>query len=159
MSNIIMNDDLTIRTTQFDANSIYSLYDINFYIPTALSTYKTFAIIEDNAGLYDICELAFEKNSSNYCVYKFTQGQCLRIKTGNCRVTIMLINTNGFQDSKVSKSVEVNLNIDLYKMSHRLYITQQLSEEIAQCYKDNLKILDMMIDVYENFQEMVGDKQ
>ena len=153
-----MNHDLTIRTTQFDANSTYSLYDINFYIPTVLSTYKAFVIIEDNTGLYDICELAFEKNSSNYCVYKFTQGQCLRIKTGKCRITIMLINTNGFQDSKVSKSVEISLNIDLYKMSHRLYITQQLSEEMAQYYKKYLEIADVILEMYNNMQEMVGDK-
>lgn len=154
--NIIVNDDLTVKLTQYDPDIQCAISDISVYIPNTFVSHKAFMIIEDSNKVYEICELSHSKNMHDYTVYSFPQGQHLRIKSGKCKCSVALIDIEN-HNCMTSRTIEVNLNIELYRYSHNLYAMQLLSTEMLQIYQKTVETANLMIGVCEKFQERVGE--
>ena len=150
MANIILNNEMSISMTKVQEEN--DILEASFYISKEFSNYDIFAAITDNEGVHDIVPLTFEKVASNYNVYHISPKIDLRIKGGDCKVTVIVI-SGDFYECKSATLPQINFNIDNYILCHHTYLNKKLSTDIANYYEKIVKMTKLNIDIYTKLSQ------
>lgn len=147
MGNIILNEDMHISTTKLTATDSNDLLQISFYVSKKYNENNVCIALTDNQGIFDIIPLTYEKDASNYKVYRVDCKNELRIKNGECKMIFFVFDCN-FEVCKSSNSLNININFDNHNLFHQTYINRKLSADIANYYDKILKMTTMNIEIY-----------
>jgi len=154
MPNIILNSN-EFRTVGLDTAAVYDLIDLNFYISTEYSNFTVCAIINDEHGINEICKLTSTENKSNYTVYNFDPSYLYRIRSGAMKIFLLLISQD-MQTTKISKDINLKINIDKIKVSHYTLMTETFSKQLADTYAKIEELTKLNIEIYESNLKLQG---
>lgn len=157
MANIIINDDLSVRTTSYDLHKSYPIAELDFFIPVKYSNFKLYVIIKDQNDIIDICDLRYTNTHGNYSCCNISPTQCLRIVTGKSTLYIVLLNIET-REIYLTKDVQADIQVEFHKLSHKIYALNELTSEIGTMYEKIVQMSDVNVDIYEKIQGMAGDE-
>lgn len=147
--NILINEDYSIKTTQFESKKVYDLSELLFFIPNIFNCCSIFILITDSVGVNDIIPLQFTGNYKNYKNYKINYSNSIRIKSGKIKIKILLIDSQT-NELNVSECFYCDICIDNYKIAHHLVITNELNTNIKNIYDKILRLTEINTDIYDN---------
>lgn len=157
MANIIIDDKLNIRTTQFKNDELYSFSDLFFYVSDRYNNYGVYLIVSNTNNVSDIIQLDYYNCANGYKIYTINYNKKTRIQSGDCKISILLLDNN-ISQCYTSQSMNVNINIENYQLSHQLCITKEISQTIDSLYNKIIELTNMNINLYEKIENEVNNK-
>lgn len=153
MANIILMDNLNIRTTSFNAKSTYGLEELLFYVPTKMNGVNAYVMIVDSTGTKEILPIQFAGSHNEYKKYKINCSAAIRIKSGPCQIYVLTIdpNTNLIN---TSTKMDIQISIENYKLMHQLYIVSELNNSVSNMYEKIVNMTEMNIELYEKMSAL-----
>ena len=150
-----MNENKTLRTTQFDRKNTYELGEIHFHIPTVYAnTCQVFIVMKNVNKLYEIVELGKTAHSTNsqYIIYKLPINQEIRINNEEVELNILLINIeSGMYEQSLPMNIKISTNN--YTIARQVYIAKSVGQEIYSLYTKILGLTEENKKIYEKIKE------
>lgn len=149
--NIIYNEKQKVRFTNY--KEVCEPLDLTFFIPNDFTGYSVFLILQSEA-MYDVCPLTCSGSVTGYRTFILDGTLHLRV-SGVCTVSLLLIQQDNI---KLMEPFSISLDVERYKIAHQTYLTQQLSQSLADMYSQIQSMTQMNIDIYDAIVAGKGDK-
>lgn len=152
MGNVILNTDLTVRTTKLQPSN--QLDELLFYIPSEYNAFDIFLLLKDENNNSDVIPLIYSKLNNNYKIYTIQCSNELKIRDGLCKVALLMMGVDS-GDCRISEYSTIHLKMDKYNVLHKTYISRQLESYVAEMYDKIVQITNMNIEIYERISKEV----
>jgi len=153
MVNIIYGEDKNMRFTQFDKNIIYDLTDLRFFINNNKSLLVLYCIIKNSNGTLDSVKLQIgNSESKGYDCYNFSPTQLLSLNSGVSTLFLFGIYTD--KSTFITDEFDMNLNVENFKISNKLYVVNELENDVMNYYNKIEQLTKMNIDMFKDIQEI-----
>ena len=150
MGNVILNTDLTVRTTKLQPSN--QLDELSFYVPSEYNAFDIFLLLKDENNNSDVIPLVYNKANNNYKIYAIQCSNELKIRDGLCKVALLMMGVDS-GDCRISEYSTIHLKMDKYNVLHKTYISRQLESYVAEMYDKIVKITNMNIEIYERISK------
>lgn len=156
MGNIILNDNLDISVTKLNLKQENNINDLTFYISKKYSTHSIYAAFVDDIGNFDIVPLTYMQDATNHKIYNIDCVNEMRIKGGFCKMFLFIFDKK-LCNSKTSKSIVININIETYNLFHQTYLNRKLNNTIAEYYDKIVKMTELNIELYDKITKEANE--
>lgn len=143
----VVYDSGKLDMINYDANKVYSLDELVFYVPVGIINIKCFLIVSDGS----VCDAINLKKSNStsrmYFSYVCDMSTTLKIKSGKCKLNLLLIDEDTLEPKATTEDIEITIKNEMYNFKTKLCIIEKIDREIKQKYEDINKIYENMVSL------------
>lgn len=148
--NIIYDVDKdTLRLISFNPYQNYQLNELRFYISKEKNI-SPFLLIEDSHKEREILKLVPVDQDNNYYIYTVAPDASIMIEDCACVISVIGVLDNNFV---FSNSQALLLSFDSFRLGSKLYLIDELSNNLIVTYKQIEELTKMNIDLYQEIKK------
>lgn len=145
----IIYDGSSVRVVNQHLDDTYSLDELVFFIDKKTSMKnKLYLIIQDSAQKFDAVSLKQSNSTSSaYYNYVVNVDVPLKIKSGECRLSILGINVKSLEVDFSTSPLTIRLENNTYNFKAQIALIEQFSKTSSDTYKGMLEVCNQFAEL------------
>lgn len=135
-----------------NGESKVQLNNLKFFVPKTFSSDKIFAVISNPQGKENVIKLSkSSEHNKNFSILKASMDSIITANGGESQILLFYLDG----DTLIStNSLSINIEYEDYQRGKKIFLIQELSNEIALAYDKISKMTELNIQLYKDMREV-----